>query len=197
MKLKKLQTNFLGKNSIYFKSIDSTQNEIWRLIQENNAPNGTLVMADIQTDGQGTHGRRWHTDEENNIAFSFFVQMNCEVCKLDGITVEIANIIVDIFKEKYGINLEIKEPNDIVYNRKKIGGILTQTKINSGIVKALVVGIGINTEKETFSEDIKDIATSIKKEFNINVDVKEFITEFCNVFEKKFLKKNNNLECMV
>ena len=189
MKLKNLQTNFLGRNTIYFKNIDSTQSEIWRLVEKSNVPSGTLVMADIQTSGKGTHGRIWHTDEENNIAFSFFIKMDCNVSKLKGITVEIANIIIDIFEEKYGISLEIKEPNDIVFNGKKIGGILTETKVNAEIVKYLVVGIGINTSQKNFSEDIKDIATSIKNEFNIDIDTKEFITEFCNKFEKEIIGK--------
>lgn len=192
MQLKNLTTNFLGRNSIYYKEIDSTQSEIWRLIENKMALNGTLVFADIQTKGKGTHGRIWHTDEKNNIAFSFYIQMDCNIEKLDGITLEIANIIVDIFKTQYKIDLEIKKPNDIVFNNKKIGGILTETKVISGNVKHLVVGIGINTEKENFSEDIKDIATSIKKEFNVDIDIKAFIAEFCNRFENEIIKRMEN-----
>lgn len=192
MQLKNLTTNFLGRNSIYYKEIDSTQSEIWRLIENKMALNGTLVFADIQTKGKGTHGRIWHTDEKNNIAFSFYIQMDCNIEKLDGITLEIANIIVDIFKTQYKIDLEIKKPNDIVFNNKKIGGILTETKVIGGNVKHLVIGIGINTEKENFNDDIKDIATSIKKEFNIKINVKEFIAEFCNRFEKEIIKRMEN-----
>lgn len=192
MQLKNLTTNFLGRNSIYYKEIDSTQSEIWRLIENKMALNGTLVFADIQTKGKGTHGRIWHTDEKNNIAFSFYIQMDCNIEKLDGITLEIANIIVDIFKTQYKIDLEIKKPNDIVFNNKKIGGILTETKVISGNVKHLVVGIGINTEKENFSEDIKDIVTSIKKEFNVDIAVKAFIAEFCNRFENEIIKRMEN-----
>ncbi|MGN1301330.1 MAG: biotin--[acetyl-CoA-carboxylase] ligase [Clostridia bacterium] len=189
MKLKNLQTNFLGQNSYFYKEIDSTQNEIWRLIENKNIKNGTLVMADIQTAGKGTHGRVWHTDEANNIAFSFFIELDCNIKKLDGITTKIAEIIIAIFKTKYKINLEIKSPNDIVYNKKKIGGILTETKLVSEQVKCLVVGIGINTSKEQFSDDIKDIATSIKKEFGIEVEAKEFIAEFCNKFEPQVVRR--------
>lgn len=192
MQLKNLTTNFLGRNSIYYKEIDSTQSEIWRLIENKLAPTGTLLFADIQTKGKGTHGRTWHTDEENNIAFSFYVQMDCNIENLEGITLEIANIIVDIFKNKYQIDLEIKKPNDIVFKNKKVGGILTETKVISGNVKHLVVGIGINTEKENFVDDIKDIATSIRKEFNIRINVKEFIAEFCNRFEKEIVKRMGN-----
>ena len=189
MKLKNLTTNFLGRNYIFYKEIDSTQSEIWRLIKNGNIENGTLVMANIQTAGKGTHGRIWHTDETNNIAFSVFINLNCSINKLEGITIKIAQIILDIFKEKYKVELEIKEPNDIVYNGKKIGGILTETKLVSEQVKYLVVGVGINTSKQYFSEDIKDIATSIKKEFGIEIEINAFITEFCNRFEKEVIER--------
>lgn len=189
MQLKNLKTKFLGRNSIYYKEIDSTQSEILRLIENKEAKNGTLVMADIQTNGKGTHGRIWHTDETNNIAFSFVINPDCNIKKLEGITIEIAEIIIEILKEKYSIKLEIKEPNDIVFRGKKIGGILTQTMMISEKVIYLIVGIGINTNKEKFTEDIKDIATSIKKEFSIEVDREEFITDFCNRFEDKILER--------
>ena len=67
---------------------------------------------------------------------------------------------------------------------KKIGGILTQTKLIGEQVEYLVVGIGLNTAQEKFDDDIKEIATSIKSEFNIDVDTLHFIGEFCNEFEK-------------
>ena len=53
-----------SNNFIFYKKIDSTQNEIWRLIESKTIKNKTLIMADIQTNGKGTHGRIWHTDEE-------------------------------------------------------------------------------------------------------------------------------------
>lgn len=187
MKLEKLKTDFLGRNSIYYNEIDSTQDEIWRLIQK-ECKSGTIVIADIQTKGKGTHGRVWHTDERNNIAFSFFIKMNCNIKILEGITIKTAQIIVDIFKTKYGISIQIKKPNDIIYKNKKIGGILTETKVIKEKVKYLVVGIGINTSKQNFTNDIKEIATSIKKEFNIDVEPKEFISEFCNHFEKEIIR---------
>lgn len=188
MEFKELKTNFLGRNVIYYKEIDSTQLEILRQID--NLENGTIIMADIQTNGKGTHGRVWHTSQENNIAFSFIIYPNCEVKKLDGITKEIAETLILAIKNIYNIELNIKHPNDIVYNDKKIGGILTQDKLNGEIVKYLVVGIGINTVQTEFPEEIENIATSIKKEFNIEVDRIKIITEFCNLFEQKILERS-------
>lgn len=189
MQLKNLTTNFLGQNSIFYKRIDSTQDEIWRRLKKGKIHNGTLVMADIQECGRGTHGRVWHTDEEKNIAFSFLIEPNCNINKIDGLTTDIAKIILNILKEEYKVELEIKKPNDIVYHNKKIGGILTETKLVSEQVKYLVVGIGINTIKMQFTDDIKDIATSIKKEFELEIDAQEFIAKFCNKFEKYILER--------
>ena len=189
MQLKNLTTNFLGRNSFFYKIIDSTQDEIWRIVEKGNINNGTLVMADIQECGRGTHGRVWHTDEEKNIAFSFLIKPNCSINKIDELTTDIAKIILNILKEEYKVELEIKKPNDIVYHNKKIGGILTETKLVSEQVKYLVVGIGINTIKMQFTDDIKDIATSIKKEFELEIDAQEFIAKFCNKFEKYILER--------
>ena len=173
----------------FYHKIDSTQLEIWRRIEENKIENKTVVIADIQTNGKGTHGRKWHTDEVNNIAFSFFRQINCEIDKLDGLTTEMAQIILDIFKELYQVNLQIKLPNDIFYNGKKVGGILSETKVSGKIVKYIVIGIGINTYQTKFDTEIKDIATSIKNEFGIDVDRMKIIEEFCNRFEKRISER--------
>ena len=142
----------------------------------------------------GTHGRKWYTDEKNNIAFSFFIETNCKLEILDGITIEIANTILDVFKKLYKVELSIKFPNDIVYNGRKIGGILCQSKTIEGIVKYLVVGIGINTNQEKFDFEISDLASSIKKEFNIEIDNLKVITEFCNLFENKIIKRGVKLK---
>ena len=189
MQLKNLTTNFLGRNSIFYKRIDSTQDEIWRRLKKGNINNGTLVIADIQECGRGTHGRVWYTDEEKNIAFSFLIEPNCNINKIEGLTTDIAKIILNILKDEYKIELEIKKPNDLIYHGKKIGGILTETKLVSEKVKYLVIGIGINTSKMQFTDDIKNIATSIKKEFELEIDAQEFIAKFCNKFEKYILER--------
>ena len=189
MRLKNLKTNFLGKNIVHYEVIDSTQKEIHRRIENGKIENGTVIFADLQTEGIGTHGKKWYTDEENNIAFSFYILTECNLEALEGITLEIAETILEAFESKYNIKLKIKEPNDIYCNGKKLGGILTESKVFTGKVKYLVIGIGINTNKGDFPTEIREIATSIIKEFGISIDTKEFIEEFCNVFESKLIKR--------
>lgn len=187
MKLENLKTKFLGQNIIYYEEIDSTQSEIKRKI--NNIKNGTIVIADIQTKGQGTHGRVWHTNQKNNIAFSFVVYIDKNIEVLSEITIEIAEIMIKAIKNIYEIQLEIKFPNDIFYQGKKIGGILSETILQGEKVKYLIVGIGLNTTQQVFSKYIENIASSIKNEFGIQVDREKIITEFCNLFEKNIIER--------
>ena len=112
MKLTKLKTNYIARHFIYYDEIDSTQNEIWRLMEENKIVNGTMVACDIQTAGKGTHGRNWVTDEQGNIAFSLYIETDCPIEKLDGLTLDLAKILVEILKEDYNIDVDIKDPND-------------------------------------------------------------------------------------
>ena len=183
MELKNLNTKYLSRKFDYYKTIDSTQDEIWRRIESRNVINGETVFSEIQTNSYGTHGRIWHTDETGNIAFSFVIQTNSKIENLDGMTLEIAQIFVKIFKE-YGINIKIKLPNDLYLNGKKMGGILCQTKLIGENVRYIVIGIGININKMNFSEDIKEIATSVKKEFpEMEVNNLEIVSKFCNIFE--------------
>lgn len=108
---------------------------------------------------------------------------------MQGFTKEIAETIVEVFEQEYSIKLEIKEPNDIIYKGKKIGGILTETKCQGEIIKHIMVGIGINTNQQNFDEEIKDIANSIKNEFGIEVDNLKIISQFCNCIETRIKKR--------
>ena len=184
MKLISLKTNVLGRNFVYYEILDSTQKEVWRLIENNTIRNGTLVMADIQTSAVGTHGRVWHTDEKDNIAFSFYLEMNCNLNKISGLTMDVAECLTNIILNKYNLRIDIKSPNDLMINGKKIGGILTESRTSLNKVKYLVIGIGINTSKMSFTNDIENIATSIKKETGIVIDREYVVSNFCNSFEE-------------
>ena len=152
---------------IHYGKIDSTQKEVWR-----NFENGIIISADIQTEGIGTHGRTWYTTQKGNVAFSMGLELNTHISKLQNLTIEIAEIILEVFEKLYKIKLQIKNPNDIMINNQKVGGILTETKLQGEIVKQLVIGIGINTNNE-------EISTSIKKEFGIEIENSKAITEIC------------------
>ncbi len=185
MKLDRLKTDFIGRNLNYFESIDSTQLEIWRLAL-NNAPNGTIVISDFQTNGQGTHGRKWVSSD---VAFSILLYPNCNIENLDGVTVGIAEIVKSVFDKFYNIKLDIKYPNDLICNDKKVGGILVETKLFGESVRCLVIGIGINLNNMEIDESIKDIATSVIIETGIKCDRCLIISEICNLLEEKIVSR--------
>ena len=110
-----------SKNIICYETIDSTQLEAWRIGSAGKIESGTMIVADIQTAGIGTHGRTWVTDEKDNIAVSIYFKPNCEVEKIKNITIEIAKKIVSILQPFIGVELNIKEPNDLYWNGKKLG----------------------------------------------------------------------------
>lgn len=156
-----------------YDEIDSTQLEAKRLINKKDIENGTVIAAKKQTGGIGTHGRTWI--DTGGITFTVILKPNCNLESLENVTIDIAKIIVDVFKNLYNINLQIKIPNDIIYNSKKIAGILTETKVYKGKVKYLIIGIGINSNIIQIPKEIENIATSIKKEFNIEVNNEKVI----------------------
>ena len=162
---------------INFDEIDSTQLEAKRMIENGSALNGTIIVAKNQTAGLGTHGRKWISKKDESITFSMILVPECDIKELNNFTLNIAEVIVDVIYKKYNIKLDIKKPNDIVYNGKKIGGILTETKLLDSIVKYVIIGIGINTNQTKFHDEIKDIATSIKNEFNIEINNYELIND--------------------
>ena len=192
-KLDNLNTKILGQKYIYFKEIDSTQKEIWRQVENKTIVNGTLIRAEIQTAGVGTFGRKWYTNA-NNIAFSFYLNLNCAVEKLDGLTIKIAETIAEIFMEEYNKKIEIKKPNDLYIKGKKLGGILTETKVKGKIAKYLIIGIGMNNSQIVFNDEIKEIATSVKKEFGFEINVEKFISCFCNKIEKIIFERIEDIE---
>ena len=158
---------------IHYEKIDSTQKEVWRRLEKE-----IVISADIQTEGIGTHGRTWYTTQKGNIAFSIGLELNKSIKDLENITIEIAEIILEVFEKMYQINLQIKHPNDIMINNQKVGGILTETKLQGEIVKYLVIGIGINTNNE-------EISTSIKREFGIEIDNSKIINGICQRIGEK------------
>ncbi len=182
------------KNIVCLKEIDSTQKEIWRKFDCNKIEDSLVIITDRQTNGIGTNGRKWINETNENIIFSLGINLEEDHITIDmikGITIKLAESLLKIFKQEYNIQeIKIKYPNDLILNDKKIGGILTETKLRGDLVKKLVIGIGINTNQKEFKiEEIKNIATSIYKELNFKVDNKLIIKMFLKELEDFFNKE--------
>lgn len=188
MELKKLQTQFIGKDFKYFDILDSTQSYIKKLDAEKATKNGTLVYAEVQTEGIGTHERKWYTSKGNNLAFTFVIYPNCNIKKMENITIILAESLVQAIKELYGYELQIKEPNDIVFLGRKMGGILTESITEGETIKKIFIGIGFNVNQDRFPGNLEKIATSLKKMFEGVFVREDILFRFLEIFEKRYLE---------
>ena len=189
LEIKNNKKYIIGNEILIYNEIDSTQEEAKRIIK--NIKDGTVIIANNQTNGQGTHGRKWYTEKNSNIIMSIILFPNIEVEKLKNITLDIASVIVDTIYELYNYKLTISYPNDIVLNGKKLGGILTNISTQGGIAKDIIIGIGLNINQVQFPEEIVDIATSLRKEYEIIFNKKEIIEKICINMEKLYKKIKN------
>lgn len=188
-KIKKANTKYIGKEIIYYKELGSTQDEAKKRIKS-AIKNGTIVITDKQTKGRGTKGRIWYSGEENNIAMTIVIYPNCTIEKLNGLTIKIAQVLVNSIKKLYNINLNIKEPNDLILNNKKLAGILTESTTYNNQVKHILVGIGFNVNETEFSKDTINIATSLKNEYGKEFSNEDIIIKFIEQFEKILIEDN-------
>ena len=98
---------------------------------------------------------------------------NCDIKNLENITIVIANSIVKTIRELYGYELEIKKPNDLMLNGKKIGGILTEITTRGEVVETLLIGIGFNVNQKEMPEELQNIATSLAIEYDKKFKIEE------------------------
>lgn len=164
----------LGNKIEYYEEICSTHIYA-KEIANKEENNGKIIIAEIQTKGIGTKGRTWYTGKGKNIALTIILQPKCEIKKLDGLTIKIAQCISQAICELYGYKLQIKEPNDLILNNKKICGILTEIQTIGEKINYLLISFGFNVNEENFPEETKEIATSLKNEYNKEFEREEII----------------------
>ena len=182
--IENVKTNYMRKNILYFEEIDSTQKKAKEIVSE--IENGTIIIAENQTEGRGTHGRKWISEKGKNIMFTLVLFPNCNIEKIQGLTILIANCLVRAIENLYKIKLNIKYPNDLMCNNKKIGGILTESISQNSIVKKIFIGIGFNVNSKKLDKEIENIATSLCLEFDKEFSREKIISEFLNIFENEF-----------
>ena len=169
MDIKRIEKNTDVKIE-YFESITSTSERAKEISEETYKNEEQLketkvVVAENQTKGKGTNGRKWHSSNSENILMTLIFYPQKTIKELQGITYAIAEMIRDAIKDLYDISLNIKLPNDLLLNDKKICGILTESSIKNDKVNYLLIGIGFNVNQNEFPEEIESIATSLKREY--------------------------------
>ena len=162
--LSRLPASYAWRGNIHhFESIDSTNTEAKRMAAQ-GAPHGTVLIADMQTGGRGRMGRSFHSPAGSGIYLSMILRPECPAQKLLHLTCATAVAAAEGIQKATGMHPGIKWTNDLVYERKKLGGILTELSLDhTGNVAYAVIGIGINCNQsaDDFPLDIAGLATSL------------------------------------
>ncbi len=182
-KIMKSNTKIIGKTIQYQKEITSTH-LVAKETANNSKNNGKIILAEKQTEGIGTKGRNWYTGENKNIAMSIILHPTVKPEKLAGLTTQIAISMQKTIEQLYGYKLAIKEPNDLLLKGKKICGILTEINTISEKINYLIISLGFNVNEEQFSEETKNLATSLKKEYGKDFNREDIIVKFIEILEQ-------------
>jgi BirA family transcriptional regulator, biotin operon repressor / biotin---[acetyl-CoA-carboxylase] ligase len=132
----------LDVNIHTFDTLTSTNDKLAQLIAEENAPPGTVVIAKTQTAGRGQRGKTWISDQ-GGLYLSMSIAPDLPAIDLHQLTIGLVWGIANQLRQQ-GILVEIKWPNDLILAKRKLGGILTQTRIAQGKIHQAIVGVGIN-----------------------------------------------------
>lgn len=166
--------------TIYFDTIPSTN--LYLKENYNTISHLTTVTSKHQTNGRGRYDRKWI--DNNDLLFSIILKEDLNNCS--NYSLLIAYSIRKVLN-KYLDNVTIKWPNDIMVKDKKICGILLEA-VTKEKIECVIIGVGLNTNTESFSNELRVKATSLKNELNKEIDnlklLEEIQTEFYNDYHK-------------
>jgi BirA family biotin operon repressor/biotin-[acetyl-CoA-carboxylase] ligase len=136
------QTRLVGKVVHYWEQVDSTNAALTRLLKE-GAAEGTVVIADAQTAGKGRGGRPWISPPGLNLHLSVLLKPAIPVAEAHFYTLIGSLAIADICDAPH-VKAQVKWPNDVLLNDKKIGGVRAELQASGARVEALILGVGVN-----------------------------------------------------
>lgn len=184
---KDLNTRYIGKNLYIYNEVSST-NTIAQFLSQNGIGNGSVVVAEKQTAGRGRSGKSWESPL-GGVWLSVMLTPDVDYSKIPLITLA-TGVAVAKALERIGVeNPEIKWPNDIMINGKKVCGILTEGVTNFNSIKNVIIGIGIdaNLSIEDFPKELQAKTTSLEieleRKINENLLIKIFLEELEQTIE--------------
>ena len=171
--LKNLSPEYPWKEHFHFFSeLDSTNDRL-KVMARQGAPHGTVLLADRQTGGHGRMGRTFLSPEGMGVYLSILLRPSCAPADLMHLTCATGVAMCEAVEQAARFRPSIKWTNDLVYGKRKLGGILTELGLNpKGGVDYAIIGIGINCcQAETdFAPEIRDIAGSLSMAAGREID---------------------------
>lgn len=186
---RRLTTRWAACNIVYKDVTGSTNNDA-RDLAVDGAPHGTLVVADKQESGRGSRGRSWETPAGTNIAMSLVIRPTAPADRISMLTLVMGLSVAE------GVDLAIAEnrclikwPNDVVIDKKKICGILTELHMNpDNSIRDVVIGVGINVNMTQFPDEIRGVAGSLLTQTGKRVDRSLVVARVMERFEENYNK---------
>ena len=174
----------VGREIFFYDTVGST-NAVASEIAAKTVE-GAVVLADTQSKGKGRLGRVWVSPPGVNIYMSIILKPDIRPMDATLITIMSSVACATALRKVTGLNVTIKWPNDLIIQKKKLCGILTELKTERNKIIFAVAGIGINVNADIneFPEDVKYIATSLKNETGIVYSRTEIVAETLNEIDR-------------
>ncbi|MET3113075.1 BirA family biotin operon repressor/biotin-[acetyl-CoA-carboxylase] ligase [Pedobacter sp. CG_S7] len=187
-------TLFVGQNLIKLAEVDSTNNYLKLLLSKSEPlPEGTVIMADNQFAGRGQQHNLWQSEPGKNLTFSLYLKPKfLPVQQQFLLNMAISVALNNALSEFLGDEVKIKWPNDIYYQKLKLGGILIENLLSGQTYKSGIIGIGLNVNQVEFSGDLNYRAISLSQILHKNVDLTALLAVICSHIESQYLKLRGN-----
>jgi BirA family biotin operon repressor/biotin-[acetyl-CoA-carboxylase] ligase len=183
--IQELNTKTIGRDIYHFKTIDSTNFFAKKLVNQ-GVKEGAVVVSDVQLSGRGRKDRTW-SSPEGGLWFSILLYPNIPPQSGMLITMASSIAVAQGIKEITGLNPEIKWPNDLLVNGKKVCGILTELDAKKDTINYSVVGIGLNVSNP-LEEELQDAATTLKQELSDQVSKMDLLKSILENFDENYNK---------
>ncbi|WP_371933344.1 biotin--[acetyl-CoA-carboxylase] ligase [Halobacillus litoralis] len=151
-------------------------------------PHGTVVIADEQVKGKGRMSRNWDSPKGKGIWMSVLLRPNLPPVQAPQITLLAATVLARMVAERSSLVPQIKWPNDLLINHKKVSGILTEMQAEQDTIQYIVLGMGMNVNQEDreIPEDIKYKASSLKVESGQHWNIQQTVQHILRLFEDTY-----------
>lgn len=181
---------FTGKVLLELNEVDSTNNYARYWISNNKPIEGTVIIAQNQFAGKGQFGKTWVSEPGKNLTCSIIyypVHLKVEEA---FVLIQISSLALCNTLSQFGVqNPQIKWPNDILVNNKKMAGILIENSIRNNHFQDSIIGIGVNLNQENF--DALPNITSVKNITGNNISAQEFCQVLFSYLEMFYLQSKN------
>lgn len=184
----KVDTEIIGRNFIYSDEVESTNSFLLNKANKFNS-DGTILLAEKQTKGRGRKERVWYSAKGQNLTFSILLTSKKYLGKKFNLLNFTTSLSVAFALENlFQLKTELKWPNDVLVNGKKICGILLESTSQGNKIERVVIGVGLNVNQGLFQGNFNLEPTSVKLELGENVDREKLLAELLNTFEELLLK---------